>query len=255
MPRPHKASRKSWDAYSKRQKAQRRKAYNEMRDFVLANIGDAAIDSLKAQAVRIAMRNGAASAELACLWYEQVAKAAGMAVDAAQPVVVANLGRVGANVDKAAPLVALGDVEGFAAACGSAVASEVKRSASATMLANAKRDGAEFAWIPQGAETCAFCITLASNGWVRARKATAMGDHEEHIHPNCDCEFAIRFGGEGGVDGYDPMEYYEQYRDADGRSSKDKLNAMRRDLYAQRKDEINEQHRERYAALHQKEGE
>jgi hypothetical protein len=59
-----------------------------------------------------------------------------------------------------------------------------------------------------------------------------MGDHEEHIHPNCDCEFAIRFGDEGGVDGYDPSEYSQMYRDAEGGTSKDKINAMRREAYA-----------------------
>lgn len=253
MPKPHKVKKKAWKAYSRRQRAQRDKAFAEMREFVLDAVADD-LDTraIKAQAVRIAMRNGAASATLACEWYEAVAKAAGVAVRRAAPVVVANPGRISVLVEKAVPLIEVGDTEGFATACGSAVASEVKRSASATMGANARRDGAEFAWIPQGDETCAFCITLASNGWVRAKKSTAMGDHEEHIHPNCDCEFAIRFGDEGGVDGYDPSEYRQMYRDADGGTSKDKINAIRRDLYQQNKDTITAQHRERYAALHQK---
>lgn len=253
MSKPHKATGKAWKAYSKRQRAQRELAFREMREFVLDAVADGVgIRAIQAQAVRIAMRNGAASAALACEWYEAVAKAAGVAVERAAPVVVANPGRIAVLVEKAAPLVDVGDVEGFATACGSAVASEVKRSASATMGANARRDGAEFAWIPQGDETCAFCITLASNGWVRAKKSTAMGDHEEHIHPNCDCEFAIRFGDEGGVEGYNPKEFSEKYSNAEGGTSKEKINSIRRDLYAKNKETIKAQHRERYAALHQK---
>lgn len=45
----------------------------------------------------------------------------------------------------------------------------VKRAGADTTLKNAVRDGAEFAWIPNG-DTCPFCITLASNGWQRAGK-------------------------------------------------------------------------------------
>ena len=43
----------------------------------------------------------------------------------------------------------------------------VKQVGQDTLLQNAVRDGAEFAWVPAG-ETCAFCIPLAANGWQTA---------------------------------------------------------------------------------------
>ena len=203
-----------------------------------------------AAGTKLAVKHGRSAAALACVWYEQVARKSAAEVDKAVPVVSANSGRIGALVDRALPMLAAGDVDGFAQACGVAVANEVKRSASRTMLANARRDGAQFAWIPQGSETCAFCIAVASNGWQYARRGT-VEDHADHIHPNCECEFAIRFGDDDGVAGYDPDAYYETYKDADGQTSKDKINAIRRDMYEQNKDKINAQHRERYAALNQ----
>ena len=202
--------------------------------------------------VRLAVKHGRASAALACTWYDQAARAAGADVPKAVPVVSANAGRIGALVDNALPALKAGDLDGFARACGVAVANEVKRSASRTMLANARRDGAQFAWVPQGSETCAFCMAVAANGWTYARKGT-VEDHADHIHPNCECEFAIRFDKDTEVAGYDPREYEEMYKDADGRTSNDKINSIRRDLYEQNKDKINAQHRERYAALHQTE--
>ena len=249
-----KASGKSWDAYAKRQRRQRKNAYEEMFGFVLgAFAGGIRRAVLYKRALDIATRNGAASAALACEWYDAMARESRAKVPRAAPVVVANLGRIRAQVENAAHLADIGDAEGFANACGTAVMGEVKRSASDTMLANAKRDGAEFAWIPQGDETCSFCTTLASNGWVRARQSTAYGDHADHIHPNCDCEFAIRFGGQGGVEGYDPQKYLDEYNAAPGISSRDKINAMRRERYANDdayREKVLWQQRERYAATH-----
>ena len=46
------------------------------------------------------------------------------------------------------------------------------------MLKNALRDGAEFAWVPNG-DTCAFCMTLASRGWQRASKRAIKNGHAE----------------------------------------------------------------------------
>ena len=118
----------------------------------------------------------------------------------------------------------------------------VKRAGADTTLQNAKRDGAEFAWIPHG-DTCAFCLTLASRGWQRASANVLKGDHAEHIHANCDCEFAIRFSSGTNVAGYDPEKYLQKYRDAGG-----DINAMRRVNYAANKDRINAQKRAAYAA-------
>jgi len=118
----------------------------------------------------------------------------------------------------------------------------VKRAGADTTLKNALRDGAEFAWIPQG-DTCAFCLTLASRGWQKASQAAIKGGHAEHIHANCDCEYAIRFDGRSTVAGYDPDKYLRQYRAADG-----DINKLRRVNYAANKERINAQKRAAYAA-------
>ena len=118
----------------------------------------------------------------------------------------------------------------------------VKRAGADTTLHNAIRDGAEWAWVPHG-DTCPFCIMLASNGWQKASAKLLKGGHAEHIHANCDCEFAVRFDGSTTVAGYDPEKYLKQYRAAGS-----DVNAMRRIDYAARKDAINAQKRAAYAA-------
>ena len=99
----------------------------------------------------------------------------------------------------------------------STVGRAVKQSGADTMLKNASRDGAEFAWIPSG-DTCPFCLVLASRGWQKASKKTANGNHAEHIHTNCNCQFAIRFNKNTNVEGYDPEEYQKIYYDAEGKN-------------------------------------
>ena len=121
----------------------------------------------------------------------------------------------------------------------------VKQASADTMLYNAKRDGAQWAWIPS-ADTCAFCITLASRGWQPASKMQLKGGHAEHIHSNCDCNFCIRFSGDTNVQGYDPNEYFEEYQNADGSTPEAKINAMRRENYAKNKEKINAQKRSAY---------
>lgn len=69
------------------------------------------------------------------------------------------------------------------------------------------------------------------------------GGHAEHIHANCDCEFAVRFDGSTSVAGYDPEKYLRQYRAAGS-----DVNAMRRIDYAAHRERINAQKRAAYAA-------
>ena len=128
----------------------------------------------------------------------------------------------------------------------------VKQAGADTTLRNALRDGAEFAWVPAG-DTCAFCLTLASRGWQRASKKAVKGGHAEHIHSNCDCTYAIRFDGKGGVAGYDPDKYRAMYDAAEGDTPREKINAMRRENYAEHREEINAQKRAAYAERKERE--
>ena len=129
---------------------------------------------------------------------------------------------------------------------GNVVNRLVKRTGADTMLQNAERDGAEFAWVPSG-DTCAFCIALASRGWQHISKKTLKNGHAEHIHANCDCNYTVRFDGKSTVAGYNPEEYFEIYESAEGDTPEEKINSMRAKYRADNKDKINAQKRANYA--------
>ena len=129
---------------------------------------------------------------------------------------------------------------------GNVVNRLVKRTGADTMLKNADRDGAEFAWIPSG-DTCAFCIALASRGWQHISKKSLKNGHAEHIHANCDCNYTVRFDGKSTVEGYDPDEYLEIYENAEGSTPDEKINSIRAKYRAENRDKINAQKRANYA--------
>lgn len=106
----------------------------------------------------------------------------------------------------------------------------VKMASADTMLNNAIRDGAQFAWVPHG-DTCPFCLTLASRGWQNASKKALKGGHAEHIHSNCDCQYTIRFDKNTNVEGYDPDKYLSMYRNAEGSTPQERINSMRREQH------------------------
>lgn len=132
---------------------------------------------------------------------------------------------------------------------GNVVNRLVKRTGADTMLQNAERDGAEFAWVPSG-DTCAFCIALASRGWQHISKKTLKNGHAEHIHANCDCNYTVRFDGKSSVAGYNPEEYLEIYESAEGDTPEEKINSIRAKYRAENRDKINAQKRANYAEKH-----
>lgn len=186
----------------------------------------------------LSSKYGEAAAELACQMYDATATVQKAKVPPAEPAQPATYPETAKAVNGA---MLRGD-----AVVPQVVERLVKQAGQDTTLNNAIRDGAEWAWVPQG-DTCAFCITLASNGWQKASKKVLNGNHAKHIHANCDCAFTIRFDGESGVDGYDPEEYRQMYYGADGIKPNDKINAMRRDIYPKIKDERNLRRRQMYA--------
>ena len=48
------------------------------------------------------------------------------------------------------------------------------------------------------------------------------------------------------MEGYDPEKYLRMYENAEGSTSREKINAMRRENYAEHKEEINAQKRAAY---------
>lgn len=226
-------SAKTWNEYVIRLSRLNQKAGQLMREYIDAH-GTADTDDLVAYAYGLVTKYGEGSAELACQMYEALAEAQGVHVPAAEPAATASYGEVARMVSATK--------DQNPANLSNGVSRLVKRAGADTTLKNAIRDGAEWAWVPHG-DTCPFCITLASNGWQKASQKLLKGGHAEHIHANCDCEFAVRFRSDTTVAGYDPDEYYRQYREAGG-----DINKMRRIDYAARKDAINAQKRAAYAA-------
>lgn len=187
---------------------------------------------------------GEAAAELACEMYDAVGVLSDVIIPAAVPAETAAYADIAKAVNGTLKQSANENM------VASAVARQVKMVSVDTVMKNALRDGAEWAWIPHG-DTCAFCITLASQGWQPASKKALKNGHAEHIHANCDCTYAVRFDSRTNVQGYDPDKYKRMYYDAplDGQraTGKNRINAMRREFYAENKEEINAQKRSAYA--------
>ena len=236
-----KISRKKWMQYVTNLSKADDKAYDLISDYLYKNeiSSDDGFNAFVDYMYAVVLKYSEASSELAAQAYEALALAQGATIEPAVP----------------APPPTYNDVAMAArgtrrrsmnpnsyAQSGSRL---VKRTGVDTMLNNALRDGAQFAWIPAG-DTCPFCLMLASNGWQNASKKTIKNGHAEHVHANCDCTYAVRFSDDVDVEGYNPDALREQYLNA-GDNQAERINALRRAQYEQNKDFINRQKRVAYA--------
>ena len=229
-------SAKAWLEYAVQRSNISQRAIDMMQDWLDKNPEASHYDTLN-HAYNLVMRYGQATGALSCKMYEATAEAQGAAIATAEMADLPNYDEVGKAVNgtmKQSKSVA------------DTIGRLIKQVGEDTILKNARRDGAEFAWVPSG-DSCAFCITLASRGWQHMSKTARNGNHAEHIHANCDCTYAVRFDGKSTVAGYDPDKYLAQYNSAKGNSSQAKINALRRENYAKNKDSINARKRELYA--------
>lgn len=232
-------SRADWSEYVRKLSAIDSKAASLMEEYITSHGYDDP-DALVRYAHALATKYGEASGALACEMYDEVAAAQGAMVPPAVPAETATFGETAKAIRgtwNVSP-VSVPDTTGRL----------VKQAGADTILKNAERDGAQFAWVP-GGDTCVFCMTIASRGWQYMSKNALKGGHAEHIHANCDCTYAVRFDGESSVKGYDPDKYKAMYDAAEGSNSREKINSMRREQYAENKDRINAQKRMRYARI------
>lgn len=88
---------------------------------------------------------------------------------------------------------------------------EIRRSANYCTTANGRRDSLKpkYARVPTGAETCDFCLMLASRGFVYHSTSSAAVDH---THANCDCRVIAGFDGDE-VEDYDPQSIYDRWQE------------------------------------------
>ena len=219
----------AWNKYIRKLAAIDRKAADMMQAWIDEH-GLEDEDGLIQYAYGLATKYGEASAALSSEMYDYMASTMKAGVPAAVPAETATMREV-----------AKGTMWGkyhSPSQIPSVVSRQVRQAGADTMIQNARRDGAEWAWIPQG-DTCAFCITLASRGWQPASKAVLKGNHAEHIHQNCDCTFAIAFkpSDKNQYDYvYDPEKYRDMYYGAEGETPSEKINAIRRKIDQQKKD-------------------
>lgn len=244
-----KITRKAWTKYINRLARINRAAVDDMTKFLAKVRADVDADKITQEqgnkaivdyAYAIATKYGEAGSAVACEMYDAAARLEGARVPPAEPAPTATYGET-AKAVYGARLQSNND-EVVAGAAGRLV----KQASADTVARNAIRDGAQWAWVPNG-DTCAYCIMMASQGWHNASKAALKNGHAKHIHANCDCTYAVRFDTATEVEGYDPDRYYEMYKSADGATSAEKINAMRREFYAKNKDRINAQKRSAYA--------
>ena len=89
---------------------------------------------------------------------------------------------------------------------------EMKRSANMSVVENGRRDPrrVRYARVPTGAETCDFCLMLASRGFVYQSEGTAGAGH---THSSCDCRCVPGWDGME-VEDYDPQAIYDRWQDA-----------------------------------------
>ena len=173
-------------------------------------------------AMALVQKYSEASSELACQMYERIAELSGATIPPAEPAEAAKYGEVAKGINGTLKQSPEGKL------CSDVVDRLVKRAGADTMLKNAERDRAQFAWVPHG-DTCSFCIMLASRGWQNISRNALKNGHAEHIHAHCDCQYCVRFNRNTEVEGYDPDKYLEMYENAEGNKWQDKLNTMRRE--------------------------
>ena len=234
-------SQAAWRKYIDKLAAIDKKAANLMKAWIDQH-GLQDEEALIRYAYGLATKYGETSAALSADMYDQMAEMMEADVPAAVPAETASLDEVRRGT--------MWGKYHSPSQIPSIVGRQTRQAGADTMIQNAKRDNAQWAWVPQG-YNCAFCITLASRGWQKASNTVLRGNHAEHIHQNCDCTFAIAFKEKDKRQYdyiYDPKKYEDMYYGAEGSTPKERINSIRRSQYQLNKDYINAQKRDAYQA-------
>ena len=135
-------------------------------------------------------------------WYEDVYQEYSTLVNAD-----VNTDQVNARMRWAITQAFGGDPDQALATLGLVTDELVKQFGRDTVMLSAGSNGRAFARVPTGAETCEFCLMLASRGFVY--KTSSSAGELAKFHGDCDCAIVA----EDGVipDDYDPDELYDRY--------------------------------------------
>lgn len=222
----------TWDRYIAMLRKINNKAAADMKHY-LESVEWWVSNESRAEAVEfaygLATKYGEASSAVACEMYDLIARETATGIAPAIPAETATYREVAKTVYGTMKTENIEIIS-------SSVGKLAKLAGVDTTVKNAIRDRAEWAWIPRG-DTCAFCLTLASQGWQAASTKILKGGHAEHVHANCDCMFMTRFNRNTNVAGYNPDKYLRMYYDAPTDKAhptgKDRINALRRQMYAE----------------------
>ena len=243
-------SQADWLNYKDKLAAISQKAADEFTDWIISKggyrYGNVTKDEMIAYAYALSTKYGEATASLAAQMYDETAALSGVTVPSAEVAETASYGEIAKAINGVTKTITTDSN------LGNVVGRYVKRAGADTTLKNAERDGAQFAWIPAG-DTCAFCLTLASNGWQYMSKNALKNGHASHIHANCDCTYAVRFDNKTNVKGYNPEKYREMYYNAEGKTPQERINSMRRIQYQENRDKILAQKKANYLEKKEKE--
>lgn len=97
---------------------------------------------------------------------------------------------------------------------------------------NARREGARWARVPSGKQTCAFCLVMASRDAVYHSQGSA-GDkaNGDEFHGDCDCQIVRLSQDQEYPKGYLPADLYDVYEiGADKAGTRSDINAIVYDL-------------------------
>lgn len=176
-------------------------------------------DSLLAFVPALTSQYGGMSATLAAEWYDDIRPTGTLITGAfraplASPVAtsaVASTVRWGAShLWTLAPALTLSVVS-------VAVTEYVLRPGRQTVAQAVRQDTdrrVRYARIPSGRETCAFCLAMASRGFVYASEVSAGRKGFNDYHGNCDCVPTPEWSDEPQIEGYDPDRMYAMYEAA-----------------------------------------
>lgn len=257
-------STKDWTNYVNKLRRLSDTAAEKMQEYVRVN-GFSDTEALINYAYGLVTKYGEASSEMACQMYDAIMELEGVAGAPAIPAPTATYGETAKAINGSLLQSETGQL------LDSVVDRLIKQVSADTMLKNAIRDGAYFAWVPMG-NTCTYCLMIGAIGWQKAGNKTLHGNHAKHIHAHCDCQYIVDRKGDLTIRGYDPDKLREnivgslpQYDNSDetinyiyehilaenGRKSwkgeSEDFNQLRRIDYAKNKTKINRQKREAYA--------
>lgn len=243
------AWRKYQQAHAKVREAGQRELEEYFQTLPWDSDEELALRMLKAKAIELVERYGPADGALSAGMYDEIMASQSAGVPSARVAATSAPAEVSKDIEDAIRRAT--STESARSLSSQVVGRHVKRCGIRTMRDNAARDHAMWAWVCIG-DSCAFCRALGSNGWQQASRTVLRGSHADHIHANCDCDFMVKKPGETlDIEGYDPDALLDEYADASGGSSKDRINAMRRaDYTPEYADERNARRRELYALAH-----